>query len=197
VTHKRSRAAAAAAILALAVAALAVRGLISPTVRPAPPETAPPEATGERLGRVSYVYDGDTVEVAGLRKVRLIGIDAMDAYDAVKAKQQAQDYGMSPDRVRHWAQEATRFARARLQGRTLVIVSGGRAVDDYGRTLAYLETRQRETADREDFGLLMLQSGLAVAYRRFDHPRREAYLTAERQAQAQRLGLWQEARPRH
>ena len=58
------------------------------------------------------------------------------------------------------------------------------AVDRYGRTVA-------EVIGKGVINLAMVQSGQAFAYRQYlGRCDREAYLAAERQAEAQRLGVW-------
>jgi len=154
------------------------------------PVTAPP-ARLPLTGRVTRVYDGDTIEVAGVGKVRLIGIDAMDGYNERRMLEQAQRYGMGLGRVRHWAVQATEFAREMLQGRRMTLEPGEQRADAYGRLLAYVRLESGE-----DFNLLMLRKGLAAAYHAFPHPRRQEYLRAEKAAREAGLGLWQDARNR-
>ena len=61
------------------------------------------------------------------------------------------------------------------------------AVDRYGRTVA-------EVIGKGVINLAMVQSGQAFAYRQYlGRCDREAYLAAERQAEAQRLGVWAES----
>jgi endonuclease YncB( thermonuclease family) len=58
------------------------------------------------------------------------------------------------------------------------------AVDRYGRTVA-------EVVGKMPINLAMVQAGQAFVYRQYlSHCDRETYLTAERQAQALRLGVW-------
>ncbi len=58
------------------------------------------------------------------------------------------------------------------------------AVDRYGRSVA-------EVVGKGPINLAMVQSGLAFVYRQYlGRCDRGAYLAAERQAQAQRLGVW-------
>ncbi|MCK4283001.1 MAG: thermonuclease family protein [Candidatus Brocadiae bacterium] len=140
---------------------------------------------------VTWVYDGDTIEVKGIGKVRFIGIDAMDGHNEDRMMSQAHQYGMLTDRVKHWAGRASEFVRGFLEGREVRLHYGPEAVDGYGRALAYVHV-VRDGED-VDLNLLMLREGLAAAYRRFDHPRRAEYLEAERTARADGLGLWRDA----
>lgn len=145
-------------------------------------------------GAVTHVYDGDTIEVSGVGKVRMIGIDAMDGDNAERMLSQSQLYGLSSGEVRHWAERAADFARRELRGRRVVLHHGREGFDDYGRTLAYVHLPTGGTAGGDDFNLRMLKAGLAAAYRRAEHPRREDYLRAEQAAQDERVGMWRDAR---
>ncbi|MCD6415398.1 MAG: thermonuclease family protein [Planctomycetes bacterium] len=140
-------------------------------------------------GRVRYVYDGDTVAVDGLGKVRLVGIDAMDGYNERRAREQAGRHGLELVEVKKWAKEGTRFAKETLENKTVGLEYGPELYDDYGRVLAYVELE-----DGSDFDLLMIRKGLAAAYRKFPHPRRQSYLEAEQEACRGKVGMWQDAR---
>ncbi len=139
-------------------------------------------------GVVGFVYDGDTVQMAGGGKVRLLGVDCMDSHNERRAAGQAAYYGMPIERVRYWSQKATEFTIQQLKGKRVVLHQGPQQKDDYGRVLAYLHMRTEE--GERDFNLWMLQRGLATAYRAFAHPRRPEYLDAETEARSERRGLW-------
>jgi len=170
---------------------LIVAALLSLISRPAP--TAPPQVTLPAFGSVTRVYDGDTVEVEGVGRVRLIGIDAMDSYNEDRLRDQARLYGMPEARVRYWSGQASDFAQKMLDGKGVRLEPGPEARDAYGRVLAYVHVPAGGAGDENDFGLLMIEKGLATAYRRFDHPRRAQYLAAEKEARRRRVGLWADA----
>ncbi len=172
-------------LIGLAIAVLVFVGLLSLLTRPLP--QAPAHEPSE--GTVTYVYDGDTVEVSGVGKVRIIGIDAMDGYNVQRTAEQSRSYGMPAATVKHWAEEATDFARRALDHRTVTLEDGPESHDRYGRVLAYIELGE----EREDYGLTMINKGLAAAYFSFEHPRRTRYLRAEDAAQKARVGMWKDA----
>ena len=111
-------------------------------------------------GVVVDVVDGDTVDVAGVGRVRVIGID-------------------TPERGECGYDEAARAVSALVLGETVRLVPGAQDdTDRYGRLLRYLEV------DRTDVGLELLEAGLAEA--RYDsrdgygeHPREDAYVRAD------------------
>jgi micrococcal nuclease len=149
--------------------------------------------TGSAAGTVEKVTDGDTIVVAGVGKVRLIGIDAMDAWNKERTASQAAYYGMSQARVRHWAEAASARAKQTLAGKRVILAYGPERRDRYGRALAYVHLPAPDGTAGADFQLIMLREGLAAAYRKFNHPRKPAYLAAEAKAKSARKGLWADA----
>lgn len=111
-------------------------------------------------GVVVGVVDGDTVDVAGVGRVRVIGID-------------------TPERGECGFDEAAEAVTALVLGQTVTLVPGAEDdTDRYGRLLRYVDV------DQTDVGLRLLESGLAAA--RYDsrdgyggHPREDAYVRAD------------------
>ncbi|MHC4592131.1 MAG: thermonuclease family protein [Planctomycetota bacterium] len=167
---------------ALSLPAARVRG------RPSAASSAPPADEGT----VTRAYDGDTLEVSGIGKVRLIGIDALDGHNTDRMAGQSRRYGLSVRDVQYWAGEATDFARRELEGRRVALTLGLKLHDEYGRVLAYVSLLREEAP--QDFGLLMLRGGLAATYPNVRHALWEEYVRAEREAQSRRRGMWQDAR---
>jgi endonuclease YncB( thermonuclease family) len=148
-----------------------------------------------RRRRVTHVYDGDTVQVAGIaERVRFVGVDALDGHNKDKARRQAERYGLSAAQVQYWAREATEFLQERLEGREVVLRRGAEDIDGYGRRLFYVHEATQDGEAGADVNLQLLERGLAVAYHGFPHPRLERYLQAEQRAWEQRRGLWADAR---
>lgn len=179
----------AVTLLIAGILLAAVIGLLAQQLGPA----APPEA---RPGVVTRVYDGDTVDVSRAGRVRLLGIDALDAHNLERTAEQAEYYGISQERVRYWAGQAEEFARERLLERSVLLKYGYEMRDTYGRLLAYVHLPEESGEPTVDFNLLMIEEGLASAYRRFDHPRRREYMQAEQRARGEERGFWQDVRPR-
>jgi endonuclease YncB( thermonuclease family) len=132
------------------------------TTAPPPPPVAPPPpapSTGNTV-TVTSVVDGDTVDVSGGTRIRLIGID-------------------TPERGECGYREATEALRSMVGGRAVVLVGGARDDSDrYGRLLRYVEV------DGVDANLTMIQFGRAIA--RYDsrdgygrHAREDAYIAAD------------------
>jgi micrococcal nuclease len=131
----------------------------------------------EVVALVTRVFDGDTIDAAGVGRVRLLGIDAPELGGRFE--------GPAP-----FALEA----RERLQGlvlnRWVRLECDGPRRDDYGRRLAYalLETRALVNA-------WLVREGLARVFARTRLRRWDELRRAEEEAQASRRGMWGE-RPR-
>jgi endonuclease YncB( thermonuclease family) len=121
-------------------------------------------------GRVVHVSDGDTVYVrtghGTTVTIRLLGMDAPE--------------------ICQRAGEASRDAlRAMVLDRRVTVEASGH--DSYGRQLARLYLQDR------DVGRAMVAQGMAWSYRQGQNP--GPYAREQRQAQAERQGLFAQARP--
>jgi len=105
------------------------------------------------------VIDGDTVELASGRAVRILGID-------------------TPEEGECGYDEATRRMERLVLGRRVALVRAGDDTDRYGRLLRYVDVA------RVDAGLRQIRTGQAIA--RYDsrdgygaHPRENRYIAAD------------------
>ena len=107
--------------------------------------------------RVTFVFDGDTVEIGSGERVRLIGID-------------------TPERDECGYREASEALRTLVEGRRITLVNpeSVQDKDTHGRLLRYVDR------SGQDAGYDLLRTGLAVA--RYDsrdgldpHPREKRY----------------------
>ena len=125
--------------------------------------------TPQNLGVVTRVLDGDTVKFkrpdGSLVTIRLEGIDA-------------------PERVQRFGREATGWLAEATDGKAVEVVETG--TDRYGRLLADLHV------DGEWLNRKLVASGLAWHYVKYNKDTRLA--TAQNEARANRLGIWQDAR---
>jgi len=94
----------------------------------------------ERAGICSYVYDGDTIYVNGLGKVRLVGIDAPEWYTK-KGK-------LSTEAMK----------RKLLNKRVTLDIDNRRIYDRYGRL------RAKVYLNGNDIGVWLLRNGYAKVY---------------------------------
>lgn len=106
------------------------------------PTSAVTDSPGESVtgtGMVSQVVDGDTIDVDGVGRVRLVGID-------------------TPEQDSCGYDQATAAMAALVQGRTVQLVhpAGVDDTDHYGRLLRYVDL-----PDGTDAGLSQLDAGWA------------------------------------
>lgn len=136
-------------------------------------------------GRVSWVYDGDTILVDGVGKVRLLGIDTPEKEASPRDAYYQKQEGVAPVTLRRIAREALSFNRQESQNRRVRLEFDSEKTDSYGRTLAYVILPDGRSLNR-----LLLERGLAAVYRRFDFRHKADYLQAEKSARDRQLGLW-------
>ena len=130
-----------------------------------PSQTLPgavPAGTGTsaETGIVNNVVDGDTVDVEGVGRIRVIGID-------------------TPERGACGFESATQAMSVLVLGRDVSLVPGASSnADRYGRLLRYVDVGS------QDAGLSLVEDGWAIA--RYDsrdgygrHPREDQYVTAD------------------
>ena len=130
-----------------------------------------PSATRSESGTVSHVVDGDTIDVEGVGRIRVIGID-------------------TPERGACGYESATLAMAALVADREVVLTPGATSdADRYGRLLRYVDV------DGADAGLQLIEDGWAIA--RYDsrdgygaHPRESQYVRAD--AAADDLGCYDE-----
>jgi micrococcal nuclease len=130
----------------------------------------------ESWGRVERVLDGDTIELAGGTRVRLIGINA-------------PEIAHLGDPAQPGGRAAHRYLRELLEGARVRIEPGRQRRDRYHRLLAHVFTESGQNVAAE-----LLRRGYvhAVVYPpNLRHAR--AYFAAEKAARDARLGLWRQS----
>jgi len=142
---------------------------------------APVPATAD-LHRCDWVYDGDTIRLAGGERVRLLGVDTPEVHHPER--------GEEP-----FGREALEFTLALAGGSTVELryhegtTIGGAQRDKYGRVLAYVWV-DGGPQGRVCLNMALIEAGLARATRAWAHPRYDAYVRAEAEARARGAGLW-------
>lgn len=146
----------------------------------------PALAAAESLsGQVKWIYDGDSIEVAGIGTVRLLGIDAPE-YKPSQRDRYYQRWGIEPCTLRQINQAGKNFLIKSVKGQTVVLKAEEKKRDRYNRLLAYVYL-----PDGRLLNQLLLEKGYAVVYRRFDFAFKADFLEAEDLARSNRRGLWQ------
>ena len=146
-------------------------GESAPTGPGSPGISAGMDSTGTlaESGVVSNVVDGDTVDVDGVGRIRVIGID-------------------TPERGACGYESATQAMSVLVLDKEVTLVSGAAEDEDrYGRLLRYVDVGAVGAVgavDVVDAGLSLIEDGWAIA--RYDsrdgygaHPRQEQYVAAD------------------
>jgi micrococcal nuclease len=137
-------------------------------------------------GRVTWVYDGDTIEVAELGRVRLLGIDVPESAASERDRFYQRQFRIAAPILRSVARQAKEFVIAAAHGRTVRLEFDRQRTDAYGRLLAYVYL-----PDGALLNLVLLDKGLATVFRRADFVRKEQFFAAEKTARDRRIGIWQ------
>ena len=152
-----------------------------------PAGLGPTAAAGgaERLhGRVAYVYDGDTIRVSGIGKVRLLGIDTPE-HAASDRDRFYRRWNIRPATLRRVASAARSFVARAAGGRDVTLELGRQTRDSYGRILAYVYLPDHSLLNRT-----LLQKGYASVFRKYGFDRKAEFLRIEERARRRGLGLW-------
>ncbi|MEK6606910.1 MAG: thermonuclease family protein [Myxococcota bacterium] len=134
------------------------------------PTPAAPAGAPEQV--VRRAVDGDTVELTGGVRVRLIGVDTPEMKDA------------RPE-VRLLAKRAAVFLDDLVAGKRVRLEYDRERRDRYGRTLAYVYLADGRCVNAE-----IIRQGFGFAYTRFPFRYRERFREHERQSRVAGLGLW-------
>ena len=126
---------------------------------------------------VRFVFDGDTIDVATVGRVRLLGIDA-------------PEIGRGFDTPAPFGREARARLTALVLRRWVRLEYEGAATDAYNRRLAYVLTE-----DGQFVNAVLVREGLARVSARTPLVRLRELKRAEAEAQASRRGIWSSAPP--
>ena len=127
--------------------------------------------SAEIIGKVVGVSDGDTITVLddmdqGKFRIRLDKIDA-------------------PEKKQAFGNKAKQYLSSLIFGKQVSIRF--KSIDNYGRVLGVV------SLDGKEINLVMVQNGYAWHYSYYD--KTPAYIEAEKQARAEKKGLWQDPNP--
>jgi endonuclease YncB( thermonuclease family) len=124
------------------------------------------------LRRVRRVVDGDTLELIGGEKVRLIGVDTPETVDPRRP-------------VQYFGKEASNFTRRLVDGKQVRLEYDQTRKDRYGRTLAYVFLENGLFLNAE-----LIKQGYGFAYTRFPFKYLDDFRRYEHDARVAGLGLW-------
>lgn len=134
---------------------------------------------------VIRVIDGDTIELDGGEKVRLIGIDCPESRGGKKLDKDAARTGQDTDTIKELGKAATNFVRSLCLNKTITLEYDQTLKDKYGRTLAYVQLSGGRILNEE-----ILKAGYAMPYTKFPFRNIEKYVALGKEAREAKLGLW-------
>jgi micrococcal nuclease len=138
------------------------------------PQPAPGPSSEWRA--VVRVVDGDTLELDGKERVRLIGVDTPETVHPNKP-------------VERFGKDASAFTRRMAEGRRVRLEFDQELRDRYDRTLAYVYLEDGTFLNAE-----IIRQGYGHAYTRFPFKYLEEFRAYEREARTNRRGLWADTR---
>ena len=118
------------------------------------------------------MIDGDTIELEGGERVRLIGVNTPETVDPRRP-------------VERFGKEASAFTRRLAEGKAVRLEYDSETRDPYGRTLAYIYLPDGTLLNAE-----IIRQGYGFAYTRFAYRREQEFVGLEREAREQERGLW-------
>lgn len=144
-----------------------------------------PQAT-ELTGQVSWVYDGDTLKIEKIGKVRLLGIDTPEHKASSRDRFYTKTFHIKAKKLRQISQQAKYFNIRHVKGQRVRLEIDQVQKDKHGRLLAYVYLPNGDMLN-----LLLLKKGLATVFRRYDFHYKKDFLKAEKEARKKELGLWE------
>lgn len=139
-----------------------------------------------KQGIVTWVNDGDTIQVQGVGTVRLIGIDCPEKEDSDRDWKYLRSGCRNQDSLRRSASSTLKRVIDLCKGEQVQVQIDGDERDRYGRTLAYVWL-----PDGRMLNQLLLKEGRALVYRRFDFIHKKEFIHLETTAKKSHVGIWQ------
>jgi micrococcal nuclease len=139
----------------------------------------------ELSGVVSWIDDGDTIEVRDIGTVRLLGIDTPEMQASPRDDFYTQSFGLRPSHLRTIARQAKRYLISKVKGRYVKLELGSPQKDKYDRYLAYVYLENGEMLNR-----ILIEQGYASTYRRYSFEYKKDFLKTEKAAKSSAIGLW-------
>ena len=137
-------------------------------------------------GRVLWVYDGDTLKIEDIGKVRLIGIDTPESKASSRDRFYTKKFQITEKRLRKIAKQAKYYNIHNIKDRRVSLELDQTHRDKYDRLLAYVYLPDGRMLNR-----ILLQKGLAAVFRRYDFLYKKDFFKIEKAAQESQLGLWE------
>ncbi len=136
-------------------------------------------------GQVTWIYDGDTLKVENIGKVRLIGIDTPESKASPRDRFYTQKFPISKKKLRDIASQAKQYNIRNIKGKQVRLELDQTRRDKYDRLLAYVYLPDGKMLNR-----ILLKKGLATVFRRYDFRYKRDFLKIEKKARNNKRGLW-------
>ncbi len=138
-------------------------------------------------GRVLWIYDGDTLKIENLGKVRLIGIDTPENKASSRDRFYTQKFNINENKLREISRQVKKYNIRHVKGKKVRLELDQPKKDKYGRLLAYVYLPGGDMLNS-----LLLEKGLATVFRRYDFRYKKDFLKTEKIAQKKKRGLWEQ-----
>jgi len=146
--------------------------------------SAPLHAT-ELSGLVTWIYDGDTIKVENIGKVRLLGIDTPEYQSSSRDSFYTRRFHIKTQKLREISQRVKKYLVRNLKGKRVKLKLDLTERDKYGRLLAYVYLPNGKMLNQ-----ILLEKGLASVFRRYNFRYKQNFLKIEKRARRERVGLW-------
>jgi micrococcal nuclease len=146
---------------------------------------------------ITKVSDGDTVQLASLGTVRLIGIDTPEKFESDKLEREAARLGVNKAVIQAQGRKASEFLKQMLQNQQVYLEQDVEERDRYGRLLGYIYFVSPD-GDFNFGGTQLKQVNLEVVRAGYASPltippnvrHAERFVAAAQQARDNKRGLW-------
>lgn len=140
----------------------------------------------ELTGHVLWVYDGDTLMIENIGKVRLLGIDTPEYKASSRDRFYTEKFHVEAKTLRKISHQAKNYNIRNIKGTRVRLEFDKIQKDKYERLLAYVYLPSGDMLN-----LALLEKGLATVFRRYDFQYKKDFLKAEKKARNKKLGLWE------
>ncbi|MEA3543671.1 MAG: thermonuclease family protein [Thermodesulfobacteriota bacterium] len=132
-----------------------------------------------------WVYDGDTLKIENIGKVRLLGIDTPEYKASSRDRFYQKNFHIEAKKLREISRQVKKYNIRQVKGKRVRLELDKIHKDKYGRLLAYVYL-----PDGDMLNLRLLEKGLATVFRRYDFKYKKDFLKAEKKAKRKERGLW-------
>lgn len=135
---------------------------------------------------VTRAIDGDTIELSDGQKVRLLGVDTPESHKNSKLKKDLKRTGQSETETLALGKKSWKFTQAMTEGKEVRLEKEQSHKKDYfNRTLAYVYVNGKSLNEA------LISSGYACAYTKYQFNKKAKFVSLQKQAQKNKVGLWE------